>query len=96
MAQGHGSGFIILPPSGIDDLAGLGIKFDTFRPAIGAAQLAILKIEDGLDPACLKIGVAGGPGKHSAYINSGHTRRTITRKIVFPRDWRALLDKYRE
>ena len=47
-------------------------------------------------PECLKIVVAGGPGKHSAYINSGHSKRLITRKIVFPREWRALVERYRE
>ena len=47
-------------------------------------------------PDCLKIVVAGGPGKHSAYINSGHSKRVITRKIVFPRDWEGLLKRYRE
>ena len=48
------------------------------------------------NPECLKIVVAGGPGKHSAYINSGHTKRMITRKIVFPRNWGGLVQRYRE
>jgi len=47
-------------------------------------------------PECLKVVVAGGPGKHSAYINSGHTRRLITRKIAFPREWQKLIDRYGE
>ena len=47
-------------------------------------------------PECLKIVVVGGPGKHSAYINSGHTRRMITRKIIFPRNWVGLVERYRE
>ena len=48
------------------------------------------------NPGCLKIVVAGGPGKHSAYINSGHTKRVITRKIAFPRDWAGLVDRFGE
>jgi len=48
------------------------------------------------NPGCLKIVVAGGPGKHSAYINSGHTKRVITRKIAFPRDWEGLVDRFGE
>ena len=47
-------------------------------------------------PECLKIVVAGGPGKHSAYINSGHSKRLITRMIIFPRNWHALVERYRE
>ena len=47
-------------------------------------------------PQCLRVIVAGGPGKHSAYINSGHTRRVITRKIVFPRDWGGLVEQHKE
>lgn len=47
-------------------------------------------------PECLKVVVAGGPGKHSAYINSGHSKRVITRKIAFPRDWAGLLSRHRE
>jgi hypothetical protein len=47
-------------------------------------------------PESLKVVVAGGPGKHSAYINSGHTRHLITRKIVFPRNWSGLVEQYRE
>ncbi len=47
-------------------------------------------------PECLKIVVAGGPGKHSAYVNSGHTKRLITRKIAFPHNWEMLLAQYRE
>ena len=48
------------------------------------------------NPGCLKIVVAGGPGKHSAYINSGHTKRVITRKIAFPRNWAGLVDRFGE
>ncbi|MCC6472930.1 MAG: hypothetical protein IT514_04215 [Burkholderiales bacterium] len=48
------------------------------------------------NPGCLKVIVAGGPGKHSVYINSGHTRRIITRKIAFPRAWERLLERYGE
>ncbi|MSQ51257.1 MAG: hypothetical protein EXR28_05160 [Betaproteobacteria bacterium] len=47
-------------------------------------------------PENLKVVVAGGPGKHSAYINSGHSKRVITRKIVFPRNWGALVHRYKE
>ncbi len=47
-------------------------------------------------PECLKVIVAGGPGKHSAYINSGHSKRVITRRIAFPRHWEQLLARYRE
>jgi len=49
-----------------------------------------------LNPDCLKVVVVGGPGKHSAYINSGHTRRLITRKIVLPKNWHELLARYGE
>ena len=48
------------------------------------------------NPGCLKIVVAGGPGKHSAYINSGHTKRVITRKIAFPRNWIKLIEQFGE
>jgi hypothetical protein len=44
----------------------------------------------------MKIIVAGGPGKHSAFVNSGHTKRIFTKKIVLPRDWAALVEQYRE
>jgi hypothetical protein len=47
-------------------------------------------------PDGIKIIVAGGPGKHSAYINSGHSKRIVTKRIVFPRDWDRLIEQYRE
>jgi hypothetical protein len=47
-------------------------------------------------PDGLKIIVAGGPGKHSAYINSGHTKKVITRKIAFPAGWSKLVERYQE
>jgi hypothetical protein len=47
-------------------------------------------------PDCLKVIVVGGPGKHSAYINSGHTKRVFTKKVVLPKDWASLVDRYRE
>ncbi len=49
-----------------------------------------------LRPESLRIIVAGGPGKHSAYINSGHSKRVLTRKIVFPGNWEKLVERYRE
>jgi hypothetical protein len=49
-----------------------------------------------LNPEGFKIIVAGGPGKHSAYINSGHSKRIVTKKIMFPRDWDKLVEQYRE
>jgi hypothetical protein len=49
-----------------------------------------------LTPEKIKIIVAGGPGKHSAYMNTGHTKRIITKKILLPRRWNELLDRYRE
>ena len=48
------------------------------------------------NPGCLKIVVAGGPGKHSAYINSGHTKRVIIRKIALPREWAGLIHRFGE
>ena len=48
------------------------------------------------NPGCLKILVAGGPGKHSVYINSGHTKRVIIRKIAFPRNWTKLIEQFGE
>ncbi|MFM9969503.1 MAG: hypothetical protein ACKVQK_14035 [Burkholderiales bacterium] len=45
---------------------------------------------------CLKIIVAGGPGKHSAYINSGHTKRIISRKITLPKNWEGLVARHGE
>ena len=47
-------------------------------------------------PDMLKIIVAGGPGKHSAYINSGHSKRVLTRKIALPGHWPQLVERYRE
>jgi hypothetical protein len=44
----------------------------------------------------IKIIVAGGPGKHSAYINSGHSKRVITKKVTLPRQWNDLLVRYGE
>ena len=44
----------------------------------------------------VKLIVAGGPGKHSAYVNTGHSKRIFTKKIVLPRDWATLLAEYRE
>jgi hypothetical protein len=47
-------------------------------------------------PAKIKIVVAGGAGKHSAFINTGSSKRIITEKIVLPGNWNELLDRYRE
>jgi hypothetical protein len=47
-------------------------------------------------PEALKIIVAGGPGKHSAYINSGHSKRIFTRRIAFPANWGKLVERYKE
>ena len=44
----------------------------------------------------IKIIVAGGPGKHSAYINTGQSKRIITKKIVFPKYWDNLVEQYKE
>ena len=44
----------------------------------------------------IKIIVSGGPGKHSAYINTGHSKRIITKKVIFPSKWNELLDQYKE
>jgi hypothetical protein len=49
-----------------------------------------------LSPEKIKIVVAGGSGKHSAYMNTGHSKRIITKKVVFPKNWDELLDRYRE
>jgi hypothetical protein len=49
-----------------------------------------------LSPEKIKIIVAGGSGKHSAYVNSGHSKRVITRMIIFPSNWNKLLDRYKE
>jgi hypothetical protein len=49
-----------------------------------------------LSPEKIKVIVAGGSGKHSAYVNSGHSKRVITRKIIFPSNWNKLLDRYKE
>ena len=47
-------------------------------------------------PDALKIIVAGGPGKHSAYINSGHSKKVFTRKIAFPANWKQLVEQHKE
>ena len=47
-------------------------------------------------PESFKVIVVGGPGKHSAYINSGHTKRAFTKKIAFPKNWKALVERYKE
>ena len=47
-------------------------------------------------PDALKVIVAGGPGKHSAYINSGHSKRILTRKLAFPANWEELVARYKE
>ena len=49
-----------------------------------------------LRPDGIKIIVAGGPGKHSAYINSGHSKRILTQKIILPRNWDKLVEQYKE
>jgi hypothetical protein len=47
-------------------------------------------------PDGMKIIIAGGPGKHSAFVNSGHSKRVFTRKIELPRAWPELVERYRE
>ena len=47
-------------------------------------------------PPKIKIIVSGGPGKHSAYMNTGHSKRIITKKVIFPTNWNELLDQYKE
>lgn len=47
-------------------------------------------------PDSFKVIVVGGPGKHSAYINSGHTKRAFTKQVVLPKAWTALVGKYKE
>jgi len=49
-----------------------------------------------LSPEKIKIIVAGGSGKHSAYMNTGHSKRIITKKIILPKNWNQLLDRYKE
>lgn len=49
-----------------------------------------------LNPEKIKIIVAGGSGKHSAYMNTGHSKRIITKKIILPKNWNQLLDRYKE
>ena len=47
-------------------------------------------------PDAIKLIVAGGPGKHSAYVNTGHSKKILTKKIVLPKAWAQLLGEYRE
>ena len=47
-------------------------------------------------PDGIKLVVAGGPGKHSAYVNTGHTRRMFTKPVRLPRGWAGLLADYGE
>jgi len=49
-----------------------------------------------LTPDQIKIIVVGGPGKHSSYINSGHTRRILTKEIILPKNWDRLTAIHRE
>lgn len=45
-------------------------------------------------PESMKVIVVGGPGKHSAYINSGHTKRAFTKRVVLPKRWAELVKRY--
>jgi hypothetical protein len=69
-------------------LKGLGRKVD---------RSTLLESADGpmvpmsSSPDRTKVIVAGGPGKHSLYINSGHSKRIVTRKIELPENWERLV-----
>ncbi len=67
-----------------------------------AASSSLIRTDEGLAvpmfsrPDALKLVVAGGPGKHSAYVNTGHSKRIFTKKIVLPKSWAKLLEEYGE
>jgi hypothetical protein len=61
---------------------------------IGARGAEMVPMFSG--PERTKIVIAGGPGKHSAYINSGHSKTVVTRKIALPKNWNSLVEQYRE
>jgi hypothetical protein len=46
-------------------------------------------------PERIQIVVSGGPGKHSAFLRTGHSARFITKEIRLPRNWNNLLEKYK-
>ena len=46
-------------------------------------------------PERIVVVVAGGPGRHSAFMRSGHANRFITKEIKLPVNWEKLLKKYK-
>jgi hypothetical protein len=78
----------------LEKLALLRRDVDSFRLAVPPGKTPMVPMFSS--PEKIKIIVAGGPGKHSAYMHTGHTRRIITKKIIFPPKWRELLDRYAE
>jgi len=75
-------------------LARLRREVESFRLAASPGERPMVPMFSA--PEKIKILVAGGPGKHSAYMHTGHTKRIMTKRVVLPLKWIELLDRYRE